>query len=232
MAKSQQKLKARKLRRGGMSIIKIADTVKVAKSTVSLWCRDIELTERQKLILLNSKENGLRRGQLIGAEIQKKRRLDRIDKYRLEGIKKLSNLTLKQYFSAGLTLYLAEGSKERRIIFTNSDPRVVKFMISWFRTFFNVPTEDFAFYLIINQIHKTREKIVKNYWSEYLNMSIKQFRKTSFVKAKQKKVYENHHKYYGAIHFQILKSTELSYKIKGLLVGLFEAKVLNRIASV
>ena len=229
MAKSEQRLKARKLRKEGLSIIKIAALLKIAKSSISLWCRDIELTEAQKLALIASKEDGLKRGQLMGAESQKKRRLDKIEQYRLEGINRLSNLSLEQYFSSGLTLYLAEGSKERRIIFTNSDPRIVKFMMNWFKTFFKIKTENFTFYLIINEIHKPREEIVKNYWSNYLNISLMQFRKTSFVKNKQKKIYENYDRYYGTVHFQILKSTELSYRIRGLLAGLFEAKLIREI---
>jgi len=149
----------------------------------------------------------------------------------LEGIKNLSKLTSKEYFIAGLTLYLAEGSKERRIIFTNSDPQIVRFMVNWFKTFFDVSAENFTFYLIINEIHRPREQVVKNYWSDYLNISSMQFRKTSFVRTKQKKIYENYDKYYGTVHFQILKSTELSYKIKGLLAGLFETKLIRSITE-
>src|SRR3989344_8024212 len=128
MAKSKQKLEARRLRYRGLSIIKISDIIKVAKSTVSLWCRDIELTEKQKLTLLTSRENGLKRGQLIGAEMQKNKRLEKISKYRQEGINRLKNLTSRESFVAGLALYLAEGSKNSKgVIFTNSDPSIIKF---------------------------------------------------------------------------------------------------------
>jgi transcriptional regulator with XRE-family HTH domain len=43
MAKSLQRIEARKLRKEkGLSIKEIAEKVRVGKSTVSLWCRDIE----------------------------------------------------------------------------------------------------------------------------------------------------------------------------------------------
>lgn len=47
MAKSKEKNKALKLRQQGESIKKIAKKLKIAKSTISLWCRDIELTPEQ-----------------------------------------------------------------------------------------------------------------------------------------------------------------------------------------
>ncbi len=233
MAKSKQRLQARELRRQGISIIKIAAIVKIAKSTVSLWCRDIELTEKQKLVLLASKENGLKRGQLIGAEIQKKRRLEKIEEYRRQGINKLKNLNSQELFIAGLALYLAEGSKRSRgVIFTNSDALVIKLMMNWFNDYFKIPLSDFTFYLIINEIHKPREQIVKNYWAKYLDISIAQFRKTTFVRTKQKKIYANYDNYYGTIHFKILKSTDLLYKIHGLIAGLFESTVIKTKAGV
>src|SRR3989344_6638739 len=119
MAKSKQRLGARDLRKQGMSIIRIASLVNVAKSTVSLWCRDIDLTEEQKARLIASREDGLKRGQLMGAEIQKRRRLEKIENYKLEGITTLSNMRSEEYFIAGLSFYIAEGSKKSRaVVFT------------------------------------------------------------------------------------------------------------------
>ena len=228
MAKSEQRLRARELRKQGMSIIKIAPIVGVYKSTISMWCRDIDLTEEQKNKLINSRKEGLKRGQLMGAEIQKKRRLEKIEQCRQEGISKLKNLSSKECFIAGIALYLAEGSKNSKgTIFTNSDPLIIKFMMNWFNDYFKIPISDFTFYLIINEIHKPREEIVKNYWTNYLGISITQFRKTGFVKTKQKKVYANYDTYYGTVHFKILKSTHLLYKIQGFISGLFESGIIK-----
>ncbi len=229
MAKSKQRLQTRELRRQGMSIIKIAAIVKISKSTVSVWCRDIELTERQRLALLSSKEEGLKRGQLLGAEIQKRRRIDKIERYRQEGTGQLINLTFGECFVAGLSLYLAEGSKKRKgVVFTNSDPLIIKFMMGWLRKYFQISIDNFTFYVIINDIHRPREKIIIDYWVNYLNISELQFRKTTFVVTKQKKIYENYDRYYGTIHFKILKSTDLLYRIEGLINGLFQSDIVKR----
>ena len=47
MAKPQEKLEARKLRRKGESIKVIAKKLQVSPSTVSTWCKDIKLSPIQ-----------------------------------------------------------------------------------------------------------------------------------------------------------------------------------------
>lgn len=45
MAKTQEKLKARELRKEGKAVTAIANELQVSTGTVSRWCRDIELTK-------------------------------------------------------------------------------------------------------------------------------------------------------------------------------------------
>ena len=47
MAKSKQMLQARQLRKEGESIKVIAKKLSVSVSSVSVWCRDIELSKEQ-----------------------------------------------------------------------------------------------------------------------------------------------------------------------------------------
>jgi len=51
MAKSKAKLQARELRQKGKSIKEIAEILKVSPGSVSVWCRDIELTTHQIEVL-------------------------------------------------------------------------------------------------------------------------------------------------------------------------------------
>src|SRR3989344_2763277 len=82
--------------------------------------------------------------------------------------------------------------------------------------------------VIINQIHRKREKKINNFWAEYLNIPLSQFRKMVFVKSKQNKIYENHENYFGTLRLCVLKSTYLSYRILGLIEGMMAAKVGRR----
>lgn len=221
------------MRQRGQSIRNISSDLSVAKSTVSLWCRNIELTKNQVKKLLINKKEGATRGRLRGAATMKKRRIEKINKYEKEGMKKFKFLNKNEFLVAGLALYLGEGSKkERRVSFINSDPRIIKFVINWLKQFFDVNKKSLVFSVMINDIHRPRENVLIKYWSNYLGMSASQFRKTVFIKAKQKKVYKNYHNHYGILKIRVLKSSDLFYKIMGLIDGIMISKTRLRSSTV
>lgn len=221
MAKSLERIRARELRLDGYSMKSIAQTVGVTTSTVSLWCRDIPLTELQMRKLIERSRLGSLRGRLKGAKVQQERRLALIEKYKEEGITKFSGVSEKEFFIAGVALYWAEGyRKGRKISFVNSDPSMMRFMISWFCRFFEVSLSEFRFRVDINEIHLEREEIVKNYWIETLGIPLSQFQKTSFKKIANKKVYINFNEHYGTLRFEILKPVRILYPLIGFIEGL------------
>ena len=75
MAKSELKLKARKLRRSGISINKIAKKLTVSKSSVSIWTRDIFLSEGQLDKLRKSMVKGAEIGRLKSVLVKKEKKL-------------------------------------------------------------------------------------------------------------------------------------------------------------
>lgn len=223
MAKSELRLRARQLRVHGKSIRDITRRLGVSKSSTSRWCLDIELTTEQQQRLVQRKENGVRRGQLLGALTQKNKRLAVIEQCVLQGKKKFEHLGDAEFFTAGLALYLAEGAKTmRQVHFVNADPRVILFMMRWLQRFFSKGIHDFAVSVLINQSHRSREALVLRFWARYLGINQKQFRKTIFVKTKQEKQYANRLNYYGTLRFTVLKSTALYYTIHGLMEGLLQ----------
>ncbi|KKL92712.1 hypothetical protein LCGC14_1881960 [marine sediment metagenome] len=224
MAKSKLRLRARGLRKQGKSIREITKKIPSAKSSISRWCRDIELTQEQTRRLLANKESGIRRGQLKGALVQKQKRLTKIEEYKQEGLKRLRYISLDAFLIAGLALYLGEGSKkENKVAFVNSDPEIIKFMITWLKTCFDVPPEQLVCSVLINKAHQYREKEIRIFWQNSTGIPEEQFRKTRFVKTKQRKIYENQDTYYGTLTVRALKSSDLFYRIEGLMNGLLES---------
>ena len=45
MSKYNERIKARKMRKNGISIISISKELNVSKSSISVWCKDIILTK-------------------------------------------------------------------------------------------------------------------------------------------------------------------------------------------
>ncbi len=224
MAKSLISLEARKLRKRGISVVKIASFLKVSKSSVSLWTRDIILSVEQLEKLRKSMLKGAELGRVKSALLQKKRRLKRFEDSRRDGIKTLANLKERELLIAGIALYWGEGSKKsQEVEFCNSDSKMIQFLLLWLQKCFNVQLVDIRCNVGINEIHAKREQIVKEYWSGVTGIPLIQFRKTNFKKVKNKKIYENFNEHYGTLSVSVTKPSRFYFKIMGLIDGLSEA---------
>lgn len=224
MAKSKEKNQALKLRQKGESIRDVAKRLKIAKSTVSLWCRDIRLTPEQIQKLHEKMVKGGYSGRMKGARMQYERRLKKIEEWRGKGVELIGKLSKRDLLIAGIALYWGEGAKKKRgVSFSNSDPALIKFMIKIFRKAWKIDKGRFAACIGINKIHKNRVEEIENYWSKTTKIPREQFTKTTLIKIKNKKNYKNFPVHYGTLTVRIRKSAELYYQINGLIKGLARA---------
>lgn len=224
MAKFEQRLEAKQLRAKGTSVRDIALQLGVSKSTASIWVRDIILSLEQLEKLRQQKIIGGEKGRVLGALKQKNDRLARIKLGIERGKQLIQTLSEREFLLAGIALYWAEGSKkQRRVEFCNSDPKLVQFMIAWLEKCFYTAKADFYCWVGINEIHREREQVVKNYWSKITGIPLSQFRKTSFKKVHNKKIYENFDIHYGTLSVQVRRPAQIYYDILGLIEGLANA---------
>ena len=138
MAKFEKKIEARKLRKKGWSIRSIALHIDVTKGSVSIWCRDLELTHKQKERLLKNAIRAGHKGRMIGAEMNRKKKQDRIDYNKKLGIQEIGRLAKRDLLLAGIGLYWGEGTKKSATALVNSDPKLILFMFHWFKYVMNV----------------------------------------------------------------------------------------------
>ncbi|OGZ83747.1 MAG: hypothetical protein A2599_01470 [Candidatus Staskawiczbacteria bacterium RIFOXYD1_FULL_39_28] len=224
MAKIIEREKAILLRKKGKSIKSIAKILSVSKSTVSSWCKDVELTLKQIENLHKSMVSGSYAGRMKGAIMQHEKRVKRAEEAEIFGIKKIGKLSKRDMLIAFASLYWGEGSKKtRRLFIINSDPEMIRFLFRIFRELFNIEDSRFNLAVGINVSHKSRDEEVKNYWSKITGIPKSQFRKTIFAKAKNKKKYKNFPNYYGMLRINISKSIDIYYKTMGLIRGLIES---------
>ncbi len=166
----EKKELAQKLRREGLSYKEILEQVPVSKSTISLWCRDIELTLEQKERLK------AKRGSLRGAKVQQARRIVETKRIKAEARAELKSLTDYEFKIAGIMLYWGEGNKTHNVGISNSDPGLIKFMMRWFRDICHVPESKFRAQV---NIHSGQNELgIKQFWSEITGIPLSQFRKT------------------------------------------------------
>jgi hypothetical protein len=221
MAKTIEREEAVLLRGKGKSIKNIAEILDVSKSTVSVWCRDVRLTSKQIENLHKSMVSGSYMGRMRGAMIQHEKRARREKEGEAVGMKEIGKLSKRDLLIAFTALYWGEGSKKnRRLFIINSDPEMVRFLFRVFRDIFNVEDDRFSLAVGINISHKKRDDEIISYWAKVTGIPKSQFRKTIFVKTKNKKVYKNFSNYYGMLRINIAKSIDIYYKTMGLIKGL------------
>lgn len=226
MAKSALKNRAVGLRKQGLSVNKIAQRLSVSKGSASRWVKDVVLSIGQLEKLRNNSILGRERGQVIGAFKQKQARIERQRVAIRDGMKTLSTLTSKELLVAGLAFYSSEGVKAKREVrFCNSDPEIVNFMLKWLRSCFQIKNDDLRCAVGVNEIHRERESELKLHWSTICEIPLSQFRKTSFKKVMNRKIYPNSKDHFGTLDVCVLRSTSTHDKIMGLIKGLFNAKV-------
>jgi hypothetical protein len=125
--KTREREWARRLRRlEGRSVKEIARVVGVAPSTVSLWVRDIELTDEQHAVLAAA--NGMHYRQIRARAVMSERARKRRSSWQQEGRSRAKNC--EPTYPAGCMLFWAEGDKARNAVrLANSDPEVVRYFV-------------------------------------------------------------------------------------------------------
>jgi len=168
----ENKVLARKLREKGYSYSEIKEKINVSKSTLSLWLRDIHLSQENIARL-----TGLQKSRLTAAESKKKRRIAQTKKILSTSIRETDELIDNPLFISGLMLYWAEGAKySENIAFSNSDPLMIRLIMNWFRQICKVPEDKFRAEIHIHELHV--RKNCEQYWSKITNIPINQFYKT------------------------------------------------------
>lgn len=213
MQLAEKKSKAQKLRQQGISIKEIAKIVSISRSTASVWCREIVLSEKQRKILKQKQTEAGSKGRSIGTTLNKKQKEDSLLDATSKSKKLITHISKKELLLIATALYWAEGSKSKKTTgfqFINSDPQMIlcmkKFLLEH-----NIKKEDITYSLQINMVHKSRITQVLNFWENLLQLENGQIKGPYFVNTQSKKIYNNHDTYYGICRLIVKKSTKLKY---------------------
>jgi len=133
--------RARVLRAESWTLQDIADELGVAKSSVSLWVRDVEFVPKPRSTARRREPNALQR-----------RKQAEIDELLAEGRARIGRLSEREFLVAGAALYAGEGAKaDGQLCFANSDPRMILFFCTWLRRFFDLDESKFRFRLYLHE---------------------------------------------------------------------------------
>lgn len=161
----------------------IAKQIKVPKSTLSYWLRDLPPLSAERVLELRREAwgRGIASRELYRQTMRKKRDARDQEIYE-EQRKKLGTPSKKSLFLAGLMLYLAEGSKRNlySICFTNTDPKLMKFFVWWIEKFMDIPQDKLKGQLHVYASMDLRKE--KDFWCKELGLKPNQFYKDQIRK--------------------------------------------------
>jgi predicted transcriptional regulator len=163
--KTVEREEARRLRREeGLSVKELAGLLGVSKSSVSLWVRDIELTNEQRAVLRNRMRTGCAGSSWVVARATERRK--QAQRQGREIARCGSAL-----HAAGCMLYWAEGSRNRNAVrFTNSDPEMIRFFARFLRGCFRVPDDRFRVTCNLFADHVARQVEIEQFWLDLLGL--------------------------------------------------------------
>lgn len=221
--KQDLRIKSLNLRRRGLSYSEILKEIPVAKSTLSLWLRSVNLSKRQKQRLSNKKLLASQRG----GDKRRKQRLEITKQIKEQSILEITNINKRDLWLMGIMLYWAEGAKSKEhnpsqgVIFSNSDGLMIKLIIRWLEDCLDVPNERIIFDLYIHDIYKHRIPELKSYWALATGFPVAKFDRIYYKRDKPRSSRKNKgNSYWGQLRIKISKSTNLNRQIEGWIEGI------------
>jgi len=163
----------RALRRLGWSYGEIREVIPVPKGTLSSWCRQVRLDADQVAALKA-------RGASAPRDTGRRRRLE-IEALRSHASLVGRSLADDPFWTAGVALYWAEGSKtSRRLQLSNADPAALRLFIAWAGEYLH-PSPMWILSLHLHEGNDDDQ--AKRFWREELRLPYADFTKT-YIKAR------------------------------------------------
>lgn len=218
--------KAKQLRVAGVSIKTIARTVGAAQSSVSLWVRDVPLSDELKLAL---------QGNMHSAESIEKRRQSRLMSEAakrskiINGAKEeIKHLNGRELWLIGVALYWAEGGKTQSVVrFSNGDPKMVQLMMKFFIEVCNVKQDKIRGHI---HIHESLDVgTAEKYWQKITGIKPGHFYKT-YNKPNRSSKNKRNSLPYGVCDIYI-SDAKLLYTLRGWAEGIYGSSMKPTLCS-
>lgn len=227
--KTELNKKAVALRKKGFTYSEILKQVPVAKSTLSIWFGEVNLSKKQNQRITQKRLDAA----LRGASAKRQKRIELTSEIMEKAEKEVGSISKRELWLIGTTLYWAEGSKEKewqpgnRVGFTNMDPSMIRVFIRWLYKC-GVKKEDLTFDIFIHDTHQGRVSQIVTYWSKVTNFNKNKFTHIYFkkgnIKTKRKNVGEN---YYGVLKVIVKQSSTFLRRIRGWTNGIYKGIIAS-----
>ena len=190
------KQRAVDLRERGWSYNIIAARLGVGKSTLSQWLRTVPYEPNETVI------RRIRTGPAAAAASKQRKRSEQIAGLQRRARKSLQGVSRRDLLMLGLALYMGEGSRlYENIRFINSDRRLVRIAMQWFRKVWSVPDRNFSIRVHLYPDSSPRASVA--YWSRVTGVPSSQFEGISIDRRTGKSALKHRRLPYGTVHVNV-----------------------------
>lgn len=189
----------RELRRLGLMQCEIRELIPVPKSTLSYWCRDVQLTPGQIAAI---RDRGYSQTGVL-RDTQRRRRRE-IASLRARARRVAPRMADRPLFTAGVALYWAEGAKSSNdLTIANTDPALLRLFIRWVQIYLD-PDAEFRLSL---HLHRGNDEVTsQQFWRDELALPLARFTKT-YVKP-EGTGHRNNRLAHGVCRVRVCRSTD------------------------
>lgn len=230
MAKPELRAAARALRAQGLTYEEIVERLGVAKSSVSLWVRDIPHVpdpERTRRVQAHVRMMAEARWSGYRAERDARRA-----QARAAAADSVTSLSREELLRLGALIYWCEGTKSKpwrenaaEVVFINSDPMLIDLFLR-FLAAAGVAEERVCFRV---SIHETADaEAAVRWWADWVGVPPSSFLRTTMKRHNPKTVRKNTGEAYrGCLVIRVRRARELYWMIEGLVTGVHRAAMAD-----
>ena len=189
--------RAEGLRRKGYSYNLISHKLGIGKGTLSYWLRTLPYTPNETV------RNRIVSGPQRSAQKRHNEKVQTIIRSEAAACKEIGALSRRDLHMIGLGLYLGEGGKSNeKVRVVNSDPKIMRLMIDWFKGICELTNENIT--IALHLYPDNNEHIARRFWSKATGLPLSNFRKTQFDRRTDKKMIRRHMLPHGTAHVTII----------------------------
>ena len=214
------------LRKKGKTYTEIANALKIPKSTVAWWLRDVKIPKSlEKQILERSRRKWRRNITIYNkfyGKIRSQKAAEIREKYKEKAAEEIKKLSRRDIKLIGIALYWAEGNikNRNRLQFSNSNPSIIKIGMRFFREICNIPNSKITARIHIYPGINYQKTL--NFWSKITKLSKNNFKTPQIQISRASKGKRSQNTLpYGTLHLTV-SNTELASRVKGWIQGISE----------
>lgn len=232
--------RALRLRIEGKSYSEIGKEIKVSKSTLSLWLRDIVLSDKARTRLDGRMRKEGAKMLIKMNKMQTKHAEERARTASKAGRKRIHMLTQSDLLVIGTALYWAEGykrlqvrdGKERmghKISFVNSDAQMISVFIRFLLETLKIPSDKIR--LGMRLYAHINEKDARVFWMRATGLSSRHFYNTTYLVSGASREVRPHNRLpWGTLQVEVCNTSQFHYLL-GMIDGVKESLLRDKMPT-